>query len=114
MSWQPRERFELVFCSFWLSHVPEERFNDFWARVRAALKPGGRVFLADKAAGGEGTHTTERATGEETRTIADGRSFRVVKHDRSPEELAARVRPLGVELGLRVTANGHVLVGGGS
>ena len=37
--WEPAERFDLVFFSFWLSHVPEERFDEFWSLVRAALGP---------------------------------------------------------------------------
>src|SRR5262249_54564404 len=38
--WRPSGRFDLVFFSFWLSHVPEERFDEFWGLVRAALVPG--------------------------------------------------------------------------
>jgi SAM-dependent methyltransferase len=112
--WRPPEPFDLCFFSFWLSHVPEERFDAFWALVRSALRPGGRVFLIDNAAGGEGTHTTGRADGEETRTVSDGRVFRIVKRRWSPQELAACVRPLGFELDVATTANGHFLVGGGS
>jgi demethylmenaquinone methyltransferase/2-methoxy-6-polyprenyl-1,4-benzoquinol methylase len=113
-AWRPAERFDLVFFSFWLSHVPEERFDEFWGLVRTALKPGGRVFLVDSAAGGESTHTTDRAECEETRTVSDGRSFRIVKRRWEPGALAARVRPLGFALELVRSANGHFLVGGGS
>src|SRR6516164_1374329 len=35
--WRPAERFDLVFFSFWLSHVPDDRFDEFWGLVRAAL-----------------------------------------------------------------------------
>ena len=46
-SWSSEETFDLVFFSFWLSHVPESRFAEFWERVRTFLKPGGRVFFVD-------------------------------------------------------------------
>jgi hypothetical protein len=36
-----------------------------------------------------------------------------VKRRWTPEELAQRVRPLGFDLDLDETANGHFLVGGG-
>ena len=111
--WKSAERFDLVFFSFWLSHVPEERFDEFWALVRAALVPGGRVFLVDSGAGDTAHTGTDQADGEETRSLADGRTFRIVKRRWEPDELAERVRPLGFELELHDTANGHFLYGSG-
>src|SRR3954454_2324884 len=32
-SWTPPARFEAAFFSFWLSHVPMERFDRFWSMV---------------------------------------------------------------------------------
>jgi demethylmenaquinone methyltransferase/2-methoxy-6-polyprenyl-1,4-benzoquinol methylase len=111
--WRPAECFDLVFFSFWLSHVPEERFDEFWGLVRGALAPGGRVFLVDSGAGDTAHTGTDQADWEETRSLADGRTFRIVKRRWTPAELAGRVRPLGFDLDLRETANGHFLVGGG-
>jgi len=113
-AWEPVERFDLVFFSFWLSHVPEERFDEFWGLVRSALVPGGRVFLVDSGAGDSAHTGTDQADGEETRSLSDGRTFRIVKRRWPPAELADRVRPLGFRLELRDTANGHFLYGGGS
>jgi SAM-dependent methyltransferase len=107
------ERFELVFFSFWLSHVPEDRFDAFWALVRASLAPGGRVFLVDSGAGDTAHTGTDQTGWGETRSLADGRTFRIVKRRWSPEELSRRVRPLGFELDLHETANGHFLYGEG-
>ena len=45
----PKAAFDVCFFSFWLSHVPESRFAAFWEKVRAALRPAGRVFLIDSA-----------------------------------------------------------------
>jgi len=111
---EPAQRFDLVFFSFWLSHVPEQRFEEFWSLVRAALVPGGRVFLVDSGAGDTAHTGTDQADWEETRSLSDGRTFRIVKRRWAPGELADRVRPLGFELDLRDTANGHFLYGGGS
>lgn len=106
-AWRPDERFDICFFSFWLSHVPEERFDEFWALVRSALRPGGRVFLVDSAAGDRAHTGTDQSGEEETRTLADGRAFRIVKRRWQPDELAARL-----DLDLRTTANGHFLYGG--
>ena len=111
-SWHPAERFDVVFFSFWLSHVPQERFDAFWGLVRSALRPAGRVFLIDSSAGDK-AHTGTDQEGElETRTVADGRAFRIVKRRWEPDELADRVRPLGLDVDLTMTANGSFLVGG--
>jgi demethylmenaquinone methyltransferase/2-methoxy-6-polyprenyl-1,4-benzoquinol methylase len=111
--WEPAERFDLVFFSFWLSHVPDDRFDEFWSLVRSALAPGGRFFLVDSGAGDTAHTGTEQANGEETRSLSDGRTFRIVKRRWMPDELAERVRPLGFEPALHGSANGHFIYGGG-
>ena len=108
-AWRVQERFDLVFFSFWLSHVPDERFDGFWELVRSALAPGGRVFLVDS-----GPRETEPGDERQVRQLADGREFSIVKRFWQPEALEERVRPLGFRLELTTTANGLFLVGGGS
>jgi demethylmenaquinone methyltransferase/2-methoxy-6-polyprenyl-1,4-benzoquinol methylase len=102
--WEPAERFDFCFFAFCLSHVPDERLDEFWALVRRALVPGGRVFLIDNGAG-DPAHATLSDTGVETRRLADGREFRIVKRYRTPDDFPW--------LDLRETANGHFLYGGG-
>lgn len=105
--WKPTKRFDVVFFSFWLSHVPEARFDEFWALVRSALQPDGRVFLVDS-----GPRETEPGDERQMRQLADGREFRIVKRFWQPDELAERVRALGFELDLRLTGNRLFLYGG--
>ena len=112
--WRPGERFDVVFFSFWLSHVPEEQFDGFWALVRRALGPSGRFFLVDSGAGDTAHTGTDQSGEEETRSLADGRTFRIVKRRWLPDELAERVRPFGFQLDLRDSANGHFVYGGGA
>jgi SAM-dependent methyltransferase len=108
-AWRPEERFDVVFFSFWLSHVPEERFEEFWTTVRAALAPGGRVFLVDSGPGSQ-------ASEEEpvVRQLADGREFRIVKRYWAPDRLAERMHGLGFALELSLTENRHFVAGGGA
>lgn len=107
--WSPAQEFDVVFFSFWLSHVPQARFEQFWELVRSALAPSGRVFLIDS-----GPLETEPGDEHQMRQLADGREFRIVKKFWRPDELAERVRPLGFELDLRLSANGLFIYGGGS
>ena len=48
-AWTPPQRYDLVLMSFWLSHVPDARFDAFWAMVRSALAPGGYAYVIDSA-----------------------------------------------------------------
>jgi demethylmenaquinone methyltransferase/2-methoxy-6-polyprenyl-1,4-benzoquinol methylase len=105
--WRPPQRFDLVFFSFWLSHVPEERFEEFWSLVRSALRPDGRVFLIDSGP------PEVAGTGElQVRQLADGREFTIVKRFWRPDELGRRMSELGFELDLRLTRHGLFLHGG--
>jgi hypothetical protein len=40
-TWQPQRTYDVVFFSFWLSHVLRARFSAFWSPVRSCLAPGG-------------------------------------------------------------------------
>jgi SAM-dependent methyltransferase len=102
--WEPAEQFDFCFFGFWISHVPDERLGEFWSLVRKALGPGGRVFLVDSGAG-DPAHTSLSDKGVETRRLADGREYRIVKRYRAPEDFAG--------LDVRNTANGHFIYGGG-
>jgi demethylmenaquinone methyltransferase/2-methoxy-6-polyprenyl-1,4-benzoquinol methylase len=90
-SFEPPERYDVVFFSFWLSHVPPERFDEFWTLVQRALAPGGRVFFIDSLA--EETSTaqdhslTDRDGARMRRRLEDGREFWVYKVFYQPHEL---------------------------
>jgi demethylmenaquinone methyltransferase/2-methoxy-6-polyprenyl-1,4-benzoquinol methylase len=105
--WRPRERYDVVFFSFWLSHVPEERFAAFWETVAAALAPGGAVYLIDSAFDPTSTAKNHelpgRTAGIVTRKLNDGREFRIVKVFWEPQALAARLEALGWSASLAQT-----------
>lgn len=104
--------FEAIFFSFWLSHVPDNRFEEFWSTVDRHLAPDGRVLIFDSAhpaavhdAQGDGsndvhvvssgTSVNDLTTGTATRTLADGREFDIVKRYWHPTELDNRLYELG-------------------
>jgi demethylmenaquinone methyltransferase/2-methoxy-6-polyprenyl-1,4-benzoquinol methylase len=83
--WEPTRRYDVVFFSFWLSHVPRSRFAAFWTLVRGCLAPGGRVFLIDNCADAESPpkqkdpYVVEYGPDLHLRRLSDGSEFRVVK-----------------------------------
>ena len=103
-AWKPQRRFDLVFMSFWLSHVPLDRFDAFWESVRDALAPGGCAYVIDS--GWDTTSTAnnhvrpDRDAGIAQRRLNDGSEFRIVKVFHEPAELARRLASLGFESGV--------------
>ena len=111
-SWWPVRRYDVVFFSFWLSHVPPARFDWFWSMVDAALAPGGRVLFFDNAAPFESIVpefpllqqdgevrapwvSSQVSDAVNHRRLEDGRTFNVIKVFYEPAELEARLASLG-------------------
>ena len=98
-TWTPDRRYDAIFFSFWLSHVPPERFAPFWNLVRDALNPHGRVFFADSLYTESSTASDHVLEGEDATTLSrrlnDGREYRIVKVFHAPDTLAERLRELG-------------------
>jgi 2-polyprenyl-3-methyl-5-hydroxy-6-metoxy-1,4-benzoquinol methylase len=94
-SWCTSTTFDVVFFSFWLSHVPSRYFDDFWKRVHKALKPNGQVFFIDeqKWTGCEDSQASSR--GIVRRKLNDGREFHIVKIFYEPAALYRKLRKLG-------------------
>jgi 2-polyprenyl-3-methyl-5-hydroxy-6-metoxy-1,4-benzoquinol methylase len=97
-SWAPAATFDVVFFSFWLSHVPPVRFDSFWTSVRAALRPGGQAFFIDsllEPTSSARDHGPVDGSGVVRRKLNDGREFDVVKVFYEPAGLERRLAELG-------------------
>lgn len=78
-TWEPEQQYNLVFFAFWLSHVPPERLDDFFARVQRAVRPGGQLFIVDQYAPLPDDLLLPQEGIFHTRTLHDGRAFKIVK-----------------------------------
>jgi len=97
-SWKPTGTFDVVFFSFWLSHVPPGQFDAFWDGVRVALRPGGRAFFVDSLLEQSSTardHGLLDQSGVVRRRLNDGREFDIVKVFYDPAELEHRLLQRG-------------------
>jgi demethylmenaquinone methyltransferase/2-methoxy-6-polyprenyl-1,4-benzoquinol methylase len=114
--WQTSQPYDVVFFSFWLSHVPPERFASFWDTVRAALKPRGRVFFIDsRRSETSRAHDNALPSPDKivaTRRLNDGREFDIIKVFYQPETLAADLARLGWNVKVETTEN-YFLFGAG-
>jgi 2-polyprenyl-3-methyl-5-hydroxy-6-metoxy-1,4-benzoquinol methylase len=98
-TWQPAHTYDVVFFSFWLSHVPPAHVDAFWEMVRRCLRPGGRVFFIDslfsETSSASGHHQEGAAAVTTIRRLNDGRDYRIFKVFYHPEELEAQLASLG-------------------
>lgn len=106
-TWKSGEQFDTVFFSFWLSHVPPERFGPFWQMVKGALRPGGRVFFLDSLHVETSTAADHVLPGREEitleRKLNDGRRYRIYKVYHDPPTLEEGMREQGFDLEVETT-----------
>ncbi len=109
----PDTAFDAVTFSFWISHVPASKLNQFVAKVTSCLKPRGRVFFVDQRDEAIQYEVLDQPDGEiAERTLNDGRKFKVVKHFYKPSELAEVFMKHGIETRTSNTPTHFYLVEG--
>jgi SAM-dependent methyltransferase len=95
-SWDPGTRFDVIFFSAWLSHVPTDRFEQFWQSLRGLLAADGRVLFIDEHVDERGKEVYVEGRDEVIeRRLLDGSAYRIVKNFVDPDQLTLRLRGLG-------------------
>jgi demethylmenaquinone methyltransferase/2-methoxy-6-polyprenyl-1,4-benzoquinol methylase len=96
-AWLPSARYDVVFFSAWLSHVPPQRFDAFWALLDTCLSERGRVFVIDelRAAAALERAIPGAAAPAVERRLASGAQYRAVKVFYEPHALVAQLAALG-------------------
>jgi demethylmenaquinone methyltransferase/2-methoxy-6-polyprenyl-1,4-benzoquinol methylase len=101
-SWTPGTRFDVIFFSAWLSHVPASRFGQFWQLLENLLAGNGRVLFIDEHIDERGKEAYVAGRDEVIeRRLRDGSKFRVIKNFVDPQELEPRLRRLGWDCTIR-------------
>ena len=105
----PEERFGTIFFGFWLSHVPPERFAEFWNLLDSCLAPRGRIFFVDSRYQETSTAVDhvlpDRSATVLQRRLNDGREYRVYKVFYDGAELTRRLADLGWRFEIEETRN---------
>ncbi len=122
---RPEHAYDVVFFSFWLSHVPIDRFTAFWELVGTCVRPGGRVIFMDNSHPERSAQIAPQFYGEEwsiegrevrgidsvtdvdtgiaRRTAADGKSYELIKVWWEPNRLRERLAELGWDIDVTTT-----------
>jgi SAM-dependent methyltransferase len=99
--WQPDSHYDVVFFSFWLSHVPRSRFHEFWSLLDSCLTPFGRAFLIDNRNDPQPETPVKDpfaigyGTDLHLRRLSDGSEHRVVSVMYEPGELQSLIKAEG-------------------
>ena len=115
-SWQPDAEYDLVFFSFWLSHVPPTLVDSFLAKVYKSVRVGGQVFILDSRF--EPTSTAKNHILENdgdiyiTRKLNNEQEFKIVKIFYQPEELRDKLTQVGFHAEVKVTDNYFIYANG--
>lgn len=106
--WQPTQEYDMIFFSFWLSHVPPEKLDGFLQKVNQALKIGGVVFMVDSKRKPSSTAKDHVLPSEGVvmkRTLNDGSNFEIIKIYYETDELAQAFIRNGMETEAKFTDN---------
>jgi len=95
-----------------LSHVPLERFAEFWTLVDDCLVPGGRVQFVDDAYRSPEELVEGAASSTIRRRLSDGSTHRAVKVPHAPSALMRRLAELGWDIEVS-SAQGQFFWGAG-
>ncbi len=106
--WEPERKYDLVFFSFWLSHVPPERLDAFLAKARRTVRTGGRLFLIDSRFEQTGAAKNNPLFEDEetyrTRILNDGSEYTIVKVYYEPEPLRESLAKAGFDAHTQFTS----------
>ena len=107
--WQADSRYDVVFFSFWLSHVPRSRFGEFWSLLHSCLTPSGRAFLIDNRndpqpeASAKDPFVLKDDSDLHLRLLRDGSEHRVVSVMYEPGELRSLIEAEGWKAEIQAT-----------
>jgi len=105
-TWTPDSHYDAVTFSFWISHVPSWKLDEFTAKVSHCLRSRGKIFFVDQQRSAMKYEVMDQHGGEiVSRTLEDGKNFNVVKHFYEPEEVTRSFRKNGIETRISNTPN---------
>ncbi|MBW4596539.1 MAG: class I SAM-dependent methyltransferase [Brasilonema angustatum HA4187-MV1] len=108
-TWEPNAEYDLVFFSFWLSHVPPELLESFLTKVYKSVRVGGQVFIVDSRF--ELTSTANNHILDDTgsiyisRMLNNGQEYQIVKIFYQLDELQNKLTKVGFKANVKETEN---------
>jgi 2-polyprenyl-3-methyl-5-hydroxy-6-metoxy-1,4-benzoquinol methylase len=106
-AWQPDKQYELVFFSFWLSHIPPAKVDEFLSKVYNSVLPGGKVMIIDSYFEMTSSAKDHPLQGRneiyQKRKLNDEREFQIFKIYYQPDVLLHKLTQAGFQAEVRLT-----------
>lgn len=87
------QHFDACFFAFWISHVPEERLEEFFASVSRNTGPSPTIYIVDSVFNPAEVNSMEYVDNIQTRALSNGHIYRVYKKYYSPKQLRETLAP---------------------
>jgi len=104
--WETSEPVDMVFFSFWLSHVPPEKLDAFLQKVSKMMKPNAHFFMLDSRRVHESTAVNHHIPDEGTtleRKLNDGQKFEIVKVFYERDQLKSALASANIQATVEMT-----------
>ena len=106
-SWQPDKQYDLVFFSFWLSHIPPAKVDEFLSKVYDSVLPKGKVMIIDsyfEITSSAKDHPLQNKNEiYQKRKLNDEREFQIFKIYYQPDVLLHKLTQAGFQSEARLT-----------
>ena len=106
-SWQPDKQYDLVFFSFWLSHIPPAKVDEFLSKVYDSVLPKGKVMIIDsyfEITSSAKDHLLQSKNEiYQKRKLNDEREFQIFKIYYQPDVLLHKLTQAGFQAEARLT-----------
>jgi len=111
--WDNNTIYDYIFFGFWLSHIPQELFKNFWEKVNKYLEQNGKVFFVDSKYHDKIFPSNKYKNKEnviERRTLNNRKEFKIVKIYYEPEQLSKKLNNMGWNF--KISSTKHFLMFG--
>ncbi|WP_009632771.1 class I SAM-dependent methyltransferase [Synechocystis sp. PCC 7509] len=106
-SWQPDKQYDLVFFSFWLSHIPPIKVDEFLSKVYDSVIPGGKVLIIDSyfeiTSSAKDHPLQDKNEIYQKRKLNDEREFQIFKIYYQPDVLLHKLTQAGFQAQVKLT-----------
>ncbi|KJH72987.1 class I SAM-dependent methyltransferase [Aliterella atlantica] len=106
-SWKPDKQYDLVFFSFWLSHIPPTKVAEFLSKVYDSVLPGGKVLIIDSyfeiTSSAKDHLLQDKNEIYQKRKLNDEREFQIFKIYYQPDDLTNKLTQAGFQAEAKLT-----------
>lgn len=115
-SWEADAQYDLVFFSFWLSHVLPTQVDRFLQKVYNSVRPSGQVFIIDsrfeETSSAKNHFLKDERDIYQRRKLNEGQEFQIFKIYYQPDNVLKKLTLAGFQANVKLTDNYFIYASG--